>query len=295
MSDLAEKEKVLCGSGLRPTEEVGQPFGELNDINGGVENKIEGGKIVPAVDEEVDLDVIDCYTDDFDSDMEGDFCRKETKRLADNAKQTPDGESVKLKGSEVQASGDANVSLKEVKVASKVLDDNKPEIDLKDERNVLESGSRCDNIKSYSTSADKNKMTILKTPASGEEYDDEDIIQIDHNDILPEEILPEISHNNDDELKRKRILSGPLIKQIVVPELDTSDDGGKIDVESHESLGLQIDHTSVASKVLDDSNLQEDSEVIQGNNENDAEQGAIGGCQVSKNLVNMVCYVSCYL
>ncbi|XP_055643977.1 uncharacterized protein LOC129780086 isoform X2 [Toxorhynchites rutilus septentrionalis] len=250
--------------------EESEPYdmdGEVNsEINKGVD-AIE--KITPGVDEDVDLDVIDCYTDDFDSDMEGDFCRKETQRLAGNMKRTAEGGSDGTKEMLSNRKSDDSDETSKVVTPSSHLNKNKPKINVDDDENA----SKPDERLSYDN---KNPTSVVP----GEVFDDEDMIQIDHNDILPRDGAnncgidqPEISPNAEDELKQKRILSGPLIKQMVIPEIETPDcNDEKTDVESQESMSLLIDNVGKSSDPSNDVSELKSSE-------SDVENITNDGCQ----------------
>lgn len=188
----------------------------------------------PAEDD--DLDVIDCYTDDFDSDMEGDYCNKEAKKEKDRKTRR------------------------------------------KDQINTVETTDQTDPVEKTNHEAENTRIDPLESPQEGDQEknvyntapdfdddDDEDVIQLcdDISDPFLDEptstsvadpVKPKISSSIENESEKDRILSEPLVKQMIVPDVCVSDEeDDRISVESKESLSLQIVHcVEKATKVMDE-------------------------------------------
>ncbi|EAT44143.1 AAEL004462-PB [Aedes aegypti] len=99
----------------------------------------------------------------------------------------------------------------------------------------------------------QQKPSPKKVAAELEDDDDEDVIQLcdDISDTFLEDdaigssagpTKPEISSQAKIESEKARILSEPLVKQLVIPEICVSDEEDDRSVGSQESLSLQIDH-----------------------------------------------------
>ncbi|XP_058451718.1 uncharacterized protein LOC131430628 isoform X2 [Malaya genurostris] len=199
----------------------------------------------PQAEEEEDLDVIDCYTEDFDSDMERDFCRKEAEKLRTSTltvnfenslcSSKPTTERNSLVNNRDCESKTNETSCKKTDT-NKALDEKKVEPFRQNESTLPR------NIPS-------------ETAIMIDEEVDDDVIQINDENIESlldepvsksrEEVRPCILFRVKDEKDRYRVLKKPLVKQIIIPEIsisDEDDDDEDNDIGSHESLNLQIDH-----------------------------------------------------
>lgn len=187
-----------------------------DDITEEEENKL-------LADDDDDLDVIDCYTEDFDSDMENDFCRRE---------------ATKEKVRENKASVENSKPCCETEKGSK-------EVEKRSEKmpeEAVNSKEKC------------SEKTLLDP--------DDDVIEID-DDIsktfmeasngVADVAKPEISLGVKNEMEKERILREPLVKQIIIPEICVSDEeDDKNSMGSQESLSLQIDHfVEKVSEIMD--------------------------------------------
>ncbi|XP_062560917.1 uncharacterized protein LOC134225129 isoform X2 [Armigeres subalbatus] len=188
--------------------------------------------------EDDDLDVIDCYTDDFDSDMENDYCKKEAKKDKDrksrkkeqfNTTDTVDPTSTVETAHPISTLKTAIQTMKQNN-GNEERDplDVSQEKDLDDEvdEDVIQL---CDDISD--TFLDETSSTSVAIPAK-----------------------PEVPPTIQNKSEKDRILSEPLVKQMIVPEICVSDEEDeKISVGSQESLSLQIVHClEKAGKVVDE-------------------------------------------
>ncbi|XP_029732101.2 uncharacterized protein LOC109409561 isoform X1 [Aedes albopictus] len=229
--------------------------------------------------EEDDLDVIDCYTEDFDSDMENDFCRREAKKEKvqketvttvtvseeidqKNKKESDKSPKAKEIDSEKRKSPTKETREKKKSPAKEV-----------DERSKSPTKEVCEKKKSPAkkvsrekeTSPTKQKKSPEKVVPEPEEDDDQDVIQLcdELSDTFLEDVgsssvgpeaKPEISLRVKDESEKERMLSEPLVKQLVIPEICVSDEeDDKTSMCSQESLSLQIDaYVEKATEIIDE-------------------------------------------
>ncbi|XP_001649224.2 microtubule-associated protein futsch isoform X4 [Aedes aegypti] len=220
---VGQKEHMPDNHEVDHTETVNstEKMSENDDLTEEEENKLLQA-------EEDDLDVIDCYTEDFDSDMENDFCRKEKQKNEETTKE-------KEKTKEAMQEKEKN---KKTVTNSKNMDkiEEKPQNKTTTEEEV-----------------NQQKPSPKKVAAELEDDDDEDVIQLcdDISDTFLEDdaigssagpTKPEISSQAKIESEKARILSEPLVKQLVIPEICVSDEEDDRSVGSQESLSLQIDH-----------------------------------------------------
>ncbi|XP_001864011.2 actin cytoskeleton-regulatory complex protein PAN1 isoform X2 [Culex quinquefasciatus] len=184
----------------------------------GITEEQEKTLLAGEEDDNLDLDVIECFVDDFDSDMEEEFRRKDAKKVELPEKKANDGTG---KADEVKR-GDTVEVLEVVRIV----------------HNADESGS---------TTEEPLEGFEEEAPAPDvveEADDDEDVIQIVEEsveDLLGdgkvEETL-EASVHVSDETENERILSKPLVKQVVM------DMSGKECVKKDEPTGQVGDERS---------------------------------------------------
>ncbi|XP_058817451.1 uncharacterized protein LOC131680758, partial [Topomyia yanbarensis] len=234
----------------------------------------EEEKQLLAEDEE-DLDVIDCYTEDFDSDMERDFCRKEAEKLRNAGRP---GKAKKCGISKIQSSNMiAERSLKESAGARQ------------DSRDGAMYEEKAEPFHNTASSLPLIKYPSLTTVMVEEDVDD-DVIQINDDNIellLEDELVngeskvdrPEISLRAKDEKERDRILKEPLVKQIIIPEISISDedDEDKDELGSQESLSLQIDHAiERASELVGNKSTSKRLHLLDQHDDNDSDEAEMG-------------------
>ncbi|XP_065082845.1 uncharacterized protein LOC135705185 isoform X2 [Ochlerotatus camptorhynchus] len=187
-----------------------------DDITEEEENKL-------LADDDDDLDVIDCYTEDFDSDMENDFCRREATK-----------EKVRENKASVENSKPCSETEKESKEVEK-RSEKMPE-------EAVNSKEKC------------SEKTLLDPDDDVIEIDDDisDTFMKPSNGVV-DDAKPEISLGVKNEMEKERILREPLVKQIIIPEICVSDvEDDKNSMGSQESLSLQIDHfVEKVSEIMD--------------------------------------------
>lgn len=262
-----------------------------DDITEEQENKL-------LSDDYEDLDVIDCYTEDFESDMEEDFCRKEARKAetSSNVQLVVKNDSNYLVDTTKSLFNKVNQEKEESQKNAVESSSKSIVITVKEPENV----SNIPNIDQQTSSKDRITSIIREVVV---EEDNDDEIQIDENidpllkddkDVSDESEAsqPDITVRVKDEKEQERILRKPLIKQIIIPEIIVSDDGDELsdDFGSQESLDLQIDHyvgkaseLAIADKrlnVLDEDDQKDDvSETgIKIDFDPDSNEKGVGSC-----------------
>lgn len=240
-----------------------------DDITEEEENKL-------LADDDDDLDVIDCYTEDFDSDMENDFCQKEAQK--DKERECKGSVEANQPCSAKEDVRDAPQT--ELKVAEKEPDE-MPEKDKGPEMCSEKIVPNCE-----------------------DDDDDADVIQIDDDisDIfieasnsVPNDAKPQISLGVKNETEKERILSEPLVKQMIIPQICVSDEeNDKNSIGSQESLSLQIDHfvekvSEIMGSIQETQKARKDScEAKNGSTLNSSGETSEGiyGCHVSNHHIS---------
>ncbi|XP_055549105.1 uncharacterized protein LOC129732325 [Wyeomyia smithii] len=214
--------------------------GECDDITEEQENKL-------LADDCEDLDVIDCYTEDFESDVETESGGKEARKKYTHSTYNIVVEKKTVKSTSESKSLIEGETQKENKSPKDKIEKHSP-IDSTTEKSKKSDSIGC-NQKTSAEDITEGFVTVV----FAEEDNDDDMLQIDDENI---ELLlvdkagsnegndqSEMSFHAKDEKEQDCILRKPLIKQIV-PEITVSDDDDeRSDVfGSQESLNLQIDH-----------------------------------------------------
>uniref|UniRef100_A0A8D8PDJ8 (northern house mosquito) hypothetical protein n=1 Tax=Culex pipiens TaxID=7175 RepID=A0A8D8PDJ8_CULPI len=175
-----------------PAVEVERNDGDRKEGDGsdgyGITEEQEKTLLAGEEDDNLDLDVIECFVDDFDSDMEEEFRRKDAKKV----------EMPEKKADEVVKKDTVEV-LEFVRIV----------------HNADESGSTTEEpLEGFEEE--------VAAPVEEAEDDDEDVIQIVEESV--EDLLGdgkveeplEASVHVSDETENERILSKPLVKQVVM-------------------------------------------------------------------------------